>query len=68
MSVFTYHLVKISYFSALKAILFPPKSKNIPGLIHLECMTAMTLGSPILSTSRMLVKQVAVFAQWENLG
>ncbi len=29
-------------------------------------MTAMTLGSPILSTSRILIGQVAVFMQWEN--
>jgi hypothetical protein len=29
-------------------------------------MTVMTLGSPVLSPSRMLVRQVAVFAQWEN--
>lgn len=66
MSVFTYHLVKTSYISALKAILFPPKPKKISGLIHAECMTAMTLGSAIFSPSRMLVRQVAVFAQWEN--
>jgi len=66
MSVFTYHLVKTSYFSALKAILFPLRPKNIPGLIHAECMTCMTLGSAIFSPSRMLIRQVAVFAQWEN--
>lgn len=29
-------------------------------------MTVMTLGSPIISTSRVLIGQVAVFAQWEN--
>lgn len=29
-------------------------------------MTVMTLGSPVFSPSRMLVRQVAVFAQWEN--
>lgn len=66
MSVFTYHLVKTNYISALKTLLFPPKPKNIPGLIHAECMIAMTLGSPILSPSRMLIRQIAVFAQWEN--
>lgn len=66
MSVFSYHLVKTSYFSALKAIIFPPKPKNISGLVYAECMTCMTLGSPVFSPSRMLVRQVAVFAQWEN--
>ena len=66
MSVFTYHLVKTSYISALRIHLFPPKPKNIPGLIHSEVMTAMTLGSPVFSLSRMLIRQIAVFAQWEN--
>ncbi|MBO9703512.1 MAG: hypothetical protein J7604_25110 [Sporocytophaga sp.] len=66
MSIFSYHLVKTSYLSALKAILFPPNSKNVSGLIHAECMTSMTLGSAIFSPSRMLVRQIAVFAQWEN--
>lgn len=66
MSVFTYHLVKTNFFSALQILLFPPKQKNIPGLIHAETMTAMTLGSAIFSPSRMLIRQIAVFAQWEN--
>jgi hypothetical protein len=66
MSIFTYHLVKTSYASALKGILFPPKSKNNSGLIHAECMTSMTLGSPVFSPSRILTRQIAVFAQWEN--
>lgn len=66
MSVFTYHLVKTNYFSALRILLFSPKPKNTPGLIHAECMTAMTLGSAIFSPSRMLIRQIAVFAQWEK--
>ncbi|MBO6200604.1 MAG: hypothetical protein J6N74_03165 [Chryseobacterium sp.] len=66
MSVFTYHLVKTNYFDAFKFLLFPPKQNKIPGLIHSEVMTAMTLGSPIFSPSRMLIRQIAVFAQWEN--
>ncbi|WET47748.1 hypothetical protein PYS58_14305 [Chryseobacterium indologenes] len=66
MSVFTYHLVKTDYFSALRILFSSPKSRNIPGLIHAEIMTVMTLGSPIFSPSRMLIRQIAVFAQWEN--
>lgn len=66
MQIFSYHLVKMSYFSALKAVLFPPKTKNIPGLMGVETMFCMTLGSPVFSLSRILVRQVAVFAQWEN--
>lgn len=66
MSIYTYHLVKTSYTSALKAILFPPKSKKIIGLIHAEFMNSMTLGSSIFSPSRILIRQIALFAQWEN--
>lgn len=43
-----------------------PISKKTKGLIHSEYMTVMTLGSPILSPSRVLIRQVAIFAQWEN--
>lgn len=66
MSVFTFHLAKTSVKSAIKAFWSPPKAGNVPGLIHAECMTSMTLGSNIFSPSRMLIRQVAVFAQWEN--
>lgn len=66
MSVFSYHLVKISYRSALNTLLFPSKPADCPGLIHAEFMTVMTLGSPIFSPSRMLANQVAVFAQWDD--
>jgi len=66
MSVFTYHLAKTNPISALKVLLSPPKARNTPGLMHAECMTAMTLGSAIFSTSRILMGQVVLFAQWEN--
>lgn len=66
MGIFSFHLVKTSYFSALKAILSPPKPTNTPGLIHAECMYCMTLGSQIFSPSRILIRQLAVFAQWEK--
>ncbi|MBL4705905.1 MAG: hypothetical protein JKY54_15370 [Flavobacteriales bacterium] len=66
MSVFTFHLAKTNVNSALKAFWSPPKAANVPGLIHAECMTSMTLGSASYSPSRMLIRQVAVFAQWEN--
>jgi len=66
MSIFSYHLVKVSVFTALKMILFSPKPNNIKGLIHIEFMNSMTLGASILSPSRILIRQIAVFAQWEN--
>jgi hypothetical protein len=66
MSVFTFHLAKTSVTSALKALCIPLKPRNVPGLIHAECMVSMTLGSQIFSPSRMLIRQLVVFAQWEN--
>jgi hypothetical protein len=66
MSLFSYHLIELPLFMAIKGMFLNPISKKTKGLIHSEYMTAMTLGSPIISTSRFLIKQVAVFAQWEN--
>jgi hypothetical protein len=66
MSVFTFHLATLSVKSSLKALWSPPKAENVPGLIHAECLTAMTLGSAIFSPSRMLIRQMAVFAQWTS--
>lgn len=66
MSVFSYHLIKLPFLVALKGIFSNPISKKTKGLIHSEYMTAMTLGSPILSPSRMLLRQVAIFIQWDS--
>jgi len=66
MSVFSYHLIKLPFFLAIKALFANPIPKHTKGLVHSEYMTAMTLGSPILSPSRFLIRQVAIFAQWEN--
>lgn len=64
--VFSYHLVKLSYFSALRMMLFPVKAGNIDGLIHTETMSAMVLDSPIYSATRFFNNEIVVFAQWEN--
>lgn len=66
MSIFSFHLANTSAEESLSAIWWPPKSNNVPGLIHAECMLAMTLGSPIFSLSRILPRKLVVFAQWEN--
>ena len=66
MTIFSYHLVKIPFALAVKGLFINPIDKKTKGLIHSEYMSAMTLGSPIISTSRFLINQVAIFAQWEN--
>lgn len=66
MSVFSFHLVETSVRSSLTAIWNPPKPRNVSGLVHAECLLAMTLGSRIFSLSRILPRELVVFAQWEN--
>lgn len=66
MNIFSYHLVRTSTVSALRAIALPPKVITIPGLIHAEWMSAMTLGSALFSPSRVLPSQLVMFAQWNE--
>lgn len=66
MSLFSYHLVKLSFTAAFKLMLFPIKPKHIDGLIYSETMSAMLLGSSIFSKSRIFNREVVVFAQWQN--
>ncbi|HRO41782.1 MAG TPA: hypothetical protein PL009_03055 [Flavipsychrobacter sp.] len=65
-SLFTYHLIKVSFLSALKCVLFPIKSSKINGLIHAETMSAMMLGSSIFAPTRLFSRTIVVFAQWNN--
>ncbi len=66
MSIFTYHLVQLSLFKALKVMLSPLNPKKCDGLIHAETMSTMVLGSAIFSKSRFLSNEIIVFAQWKN--
>lgn len=66
MSISSFHLVKISFRKAIKGLFINLIKKNTKGLIYSEYMAAMTLGSPILSPSRFLIREVAIFAQWES--
>jgi len=66
MSISSFHLVKIPLRTAIKGLFTKLINKKTKGLIYSEYMTSMTLGSPIISTERFLIKEVAIFAQWEN--
>ncbi|MBE7635133.1 hypothetical protein [Tenacibaculum finnmarkense] len=66
MNISSFHLVKIPFGKAIKGLFVNLIKKNTKGLIYSEYMTAMTLGSPILSPSRFLIREIAIFAQWEN--
>jgi hypothetical protein len=44
MPIFSYHLIELSFLTALKGIFSNPIAKNVKGLIHSEYMNVMTLG------------------------
>ncbi len=66
MSIFSYHIVRTSYVSAVRINFKPPKPSDVAGLIHAECMNCMTLGAKLYSPSRILFRNMVLFAQWEN--
>lgn len=66
MNIFSYHLVKLPFRSSVKMLLFPINHQKTNGLIHAETMSAMVLGSPIFSLTRIFSREIVVFAQWEN--
>lgn len=66
MQTFSFHLAETSPVTAVGAMCRPPEANKVPGLRHAECFAAMTLGSPILSPARMQLKNLAVFASWED--
>lgn len=66
MSLFTYHLVKLSFFQALNYLIFQKRSSSKDGMIYCETMSAMVLGSSLFSKSRIASREIVFFAQWEN--
>lgn len=66
MTVHTFHLAESLLGTTAKALRKPPTAASVPGLQHAECMTAMKLGSPLLSPSRLQLRHLAMFASWEN--
>lgn len=66
MKIFSFHLLETAPATTLGAFFRPPTKNKNSGLFHAECMSAMTLGAPILSTERMQLRKLAMFAFWEN--
>lgn len=66
MRIFSYHLVRTSAATTVKALICPPTKTQVPGLHHAEALAAMTLGAPIVSPARMQLHNLAIFAYWEN--
>ncbi len=66
--IFSFHLARTPVLKTANALLRPPTADRVPGLRHAECLTVMTLGSPILSAGRMQMGRLAMFASWESEG
>lgn len=59
----TFHLVRLKPLTALRHLLRRPVA---PGLRRVEVMSQMRLGAGIISPERLQLRQVAVFAEWED--
>lgn len=66
MTIYSYHLVKVSLWMRLKLLFNLHRLKRQKGLLHIEVMSSMVLGSPIFSLSRLKLRDVVIFAQWEG--
>jgi len=63
MTVHTFHLAEIPAGATARALVRPPSG---PGLDYAECLALMRLGAPALSSDRMQLRRVAMFAQWRD--
>lgn len=64
--IFSYHFAETDVATTLGALCRPPTRPHVPGVIHAECLTRMTLGAPILSLERMQLRRLTMFAAWES--
>jgi hypothetical protein len=66
MVVHSFHLAEPGVPTMVAALARQPTSATIAGLQHAECMMPMRLGAPMLSPMRWQLRQLAMFAAWEN--
>ena len=66
MRICSFHLARTTPATTLGAFFRPPAPGAVSGLLHAECMAAMTLGAPLLSPARLRLGSLAVFAAWES--
>lgn len=62
----SFHLARIGIPATVGALLRPPSRSSVPGLRRMEPMAGMRLGAPVFSPSRMQVRRLAVFAEWDD--
>jgi hypothetical protein len=63
MGMHSFHLARVPLGRALGALLRAPAA---PGLVHVEVLAGMQLGAPVVSPRRMQVRNLAMFAEWDD--
>lgn len=66
MTIFSFHLAEVSRRVGSGALLRPPGPTTVPGLHHVECLSLMRLGAPVVSPDRLQLGRLAVFARWHD--
>lgn len=66
MPFFSFHLAKTSVATTAKALMRPPTADRVTGLQRAECMAVMQLGSPIFSPARLQMRNLCMFASWDE--
>ncbi|MCB0362017.1 MAG: hypothetical protein KDD35_04830 [Bdellovibrionales bacterium] len=64
--VFSYHLVKLDFFSAIRFFIFPPHSNTVSGLKYSLCLFTMKPGISVFSFARYNFTTLALIAWWEH--
>ena len=66
MTIHSFHLAEVPRRVGAHVLLRPPTPDAVPGLDHLECLSLMRLGAPVVSPDRLQLRRFAVFAQWQD--
>ncbi|WP_269306310.1 hypothetical protein [Aeromicrobium sp. HA] len=66
MTIHSFHLAEVPRRTGTRALLRPPTPDTVPGLDHLESLSLMRLGAPVVSPDRLQLRRLAVFAQWQD--
>src|SRR5690606_14783803 len=66
MTIHSFHLTEVPLRTGAAALLRPPTAATTPGLDHMECMSLMRLGAPVVAADRLQVTRWAVLAQWRD--
>lgn len=65
MTLHSFHLAEVPRVVGARALVRPPTSSTA-GLDHVECLSLMRLGAPVVSPDRLQLHRLAVFAQWRD--